>query len=189
MEAIRSSETSVLIRATRRHLPEDDNQLEEAYAVELKHQCQSLKSINLYEGPYLSLLDVTYYSLIEAHQYEECFFVFFRNPFLFGESGPEFLHAQGILTTLDIPTSTTEAVSLTVIDVCSSKAKLCARFFGVMFTFTFAKNYRRVQNKRPFAIDTSCQLMKRQTFPSEPVRTGLQTGSHLSRVRFQRNRR
>jgi hypothetical protein len=25
MEAIRSSETSVLIRATRRHLPEDDN--------------------------------------------------------------------------------------------------------------------------------------------------------------------
>jgi hypothetical protein len=26
MEAIRSSETSVLIRATRRHLPEDDNQ-------------------------------------------------------------------------------------------------------------------------------------------------------------------
>jgi hypothetical protein len=27
MEAIRSSETSVLIRATRRHLPEDDNHL------------------------------------------------------------------------------------------------------------------------------------------------------------------
>jgi hypothetical protein len=39
MEAIRSSETSVLIRATRRHLPEDDNHH--------SHRRGNLKSYNL----------------------------------------------------------------------------------------------------------------------------------------------
>jgi hypothetical protein len=114
--------------------------LQEAYAVQLKHQCQSLKSVNLFEGPYLSLLDVASCFSIEADQYEEWLFCFLLHfPFLFGESDPESLCAQRILDTLDFPTQTTEAMSLTVIDVCSLRATIFARFFGVMTIFTLAK--------------------------------------------------
>jgi hypothetical protein len=58
---------------------------------------------------------------------------------VFGESYPESLYAQRILDTLDFPTPTTEAKSLTFIDVRSLRAKICARFFGVMSIFTLAK--------------------------------------------------
>jgi hypothetical protein len=51
-------------------------QLHEACAIQLKHQCQSLKSINLFEGPYL-LLDVTYSFSVDAAQCEEQFLIVF----------------------------------------------------------------------------------------------------------------
>jgi hypothetical protein len=40
MEAIRSSETSVLIRATRRHLPEDDNHHRNALLAKSPSECR-----------------------------------------------------------------------------------------------------------------------------------------------------
>jgi hypothetical protein len=48
MEAIRSSERSVLIRATRRHLPEDDNHH--------SHRRGNLKSYNSINVPLLALI-------------------------------------------------------------------------------------------------------------------------------------
>jgi hypothetical protein len=91
-------------------------------------------------------------------------------PFLFGKSYPESLYAQRIFDTLDFPTPITEARSFRVTDVCSLRATAFVRFFEVMSIPTFAKtNYPRVRNQHPVAKDTSCQLMKRQPFPSEPV--------------------
>jgi hypothetical protein len=49
------------------------------------------------------------------------------------------LYAQRILDTLDFPTPATEAMSLTVIDVCSLRATIFAGFVGVMSIFALAK--------------------------------------------------
>jgi hypothetical protein len=49
------------------------------------------------------------------------------------------LYAQRILDTLDFPTPSTEAMSLTVIDVCSLRATISVHFFGVMSIFTLAE--------------------------------------------------
>jgi hypothetical protein len=61
-------------------------------------------------------------------------------------------------------------MSLTIIDVCSLGATIVTRFFGVMSIFTLAKTkiipgYKINMHLRKI----NCQLMKRQTFPSEPV--------------------
>jgi hypothetical protein len=109
-----------------------------------------------------------------------CFRFLPHFPFLSGESDAQSLYAQRILDTLDFSTPTTEAMSLTVIDVCSLRANNLCPFLrsNVHFHTRKNKNYPRVKNQDAFAKDTSCQLKKRQTFPSEPVRTGLQTGSY-----------
>jgi hypothetical protein len=59
--------------------------------------------------------------------------------FLLGESDLESLYAQRILDTFDFPTPTTEAMSLTVIDVCLLRATIFVRFFAVISIFTLAK--------------------------------------------------
>jgi hypothetical protein len=96
------------------------------------HQCQSLKSINLFEDPYLLLLDVTCCFSIDDDQFEEWFFVYFRIFFFCLEKvirNPG-MHKQFLTQ------PTTEAMPLTIIDVFSLRATIFARFFGVMSIFT-----------------------------------------------------
>jgi hypothetical protein len=97
-------------------------------------------------------------------------------PFLFGESDPESLYAQRIPDTLDFLIPTTEATSLTVIDVFiknNNSGPLLQS--NVHFHTHKNKNYPKVQKQHALAKNTSCQLMKQQPFP---VRNGLQTGSY-----------
>jgi hypothetical protein len=104
-------------------------------------------------------------------------FPFFPHfPFLFVESDPESLYAQRIHDTPHFPTPTTEAVFLTVIDVCSLKATIFARFFGAMSIFTLAKTNLSQGSKS----SRTCERHKLSSDEAAtfPVKAGLQTSSY-----------